>query len=551
MEPASTSEGDRAQSAHLSSDVGPSTSLPLLKKRKIRHSRVKTGCQACRGRRVKCKEGLLLASGLKLPCDQCHDVRNDCYYPDPEDTGRTTTRWIISAQVDEHGRMVPRASEKPEKVLVKQEASLSGSAAGHGISRIQQSGLQRTGGSHIGSAAMISVKRETNDGEFSIFPSSVKAEYHRQPPQRHHSEVKIESLPLDRYYMNTPLQEYFTSSAAPTLTASTSQGQPLFAESALRSQVRERPSSAQRPINVYPSIPRNDAVSGITLDRIPKGIGTSSHWPANVNRQPLSMAHPWTFAQPPYAEAIATAARTPFASFSSGDASVSSRWSPGNQSRPANSEEFRLQLTRMPWVKRTPMHIDYTRSRSISKTAERQDDKYVADALYQYLNKTNQPVRPLRIFSLATLIDSPLKRAAMSYFETRGCAEIIAIDVMESNWIHVHLFPRIYEVLSDDTLAFPRKSIETPASNSGRGVVTLEPTDGGSDRAFVGPVTRDFIHHSLIRLSCVHRVNTETDPGRIQELRREIVRHGRLAMMAGLQVRVQFPAKYSRSEEYL
>ena len=546
---ANTSDGDRAQSAHMSSDAGPSTALPLLKKRKIRHSRVKTGCQSCRSRRVKCKEGLLLAPGLKLPCDQCHEVGNNCYYPDPEDTGRTTTRWIISAQVDESGRIVCRAPGESVEAVVKKESNVDGPVASNGDVRSEQTDPRIRSSFMLGPTAPISVKGEASGNEFPIIPASIKQKHRAQAQRYSHPDARIDPLPLDQYYVNTPLQQYFSSGALP-ITAPSSQSQPVYAESALRSQMSGRPLGYPS-MNVYPSIPRNDVDSAITLDRIPKGIGTSVNWQANIDHQPQPALHSWTFAPPPYPEASVAAARTPLASFPSEDASVASRLSPAIQSRPSMSSEFSLQLSRMPWVKRTPRHIDYTRSRSIRRAVERQDDPYVADALYQYLDKTNQPVRPLRIFSLATLTDCPLKRAAMSYFETRGCAEIIASDEMESNWIHVHLFPRIYEFLSDGTLDLPRQRLETQASNSGRGVATVGPSDRGVGQASVGHLTREFIHHSLIRLSCVHRVNTETDPGRIQELRREIVRHGRLAMMAGLQVRVQFPAKNSRSEEYL
>jgi hypothetical protein len=283
-----------------------------------------------------------------------------------------------------------------------------------------------------------------------------------------------------------------------------------------------------------------------------KGIGTpSGQWQGGLDRQAPLTTHSWTYAQPPYPEAMTGSTRAPFARFPSTIAADGPGLVHHTQTWPSTSSEFKLQPTRMPWVKRTPTHIDYTKSRNANKSGQRPDDKYVADALHQYLNKANRPIRPLRTFSLASLTDSPLKRAAMSYFETRGCAEIIAIDEMDSNWIYTQLFPRVYDLLSDSTLTQYGQSSSTRSSQSSQGAISGVLGSNDGVRLSARRITREFVHHSLIRLSCVHRVNTERDPGRIQDLRREIVRHGKRAMMAGLQVRVQCPTTWPRCEEYL
>lgn len=524
MESGSAAGLNRAESAQPSGEVGPSISLPIPKRRKVRHSRVKTGCSSCRGRRIKCPEGAVLSPGVKLPCDKCEEVGADCYYPHPEDTGRTTTRWVISAQVDENGRVVPRASGEPTEMIVKRGTSDSESMTESGDRVVKQE------------YKPLPASRSTFVPEQPLIPSPT---YYTNSPLPYYQEAKLEPLPLEQYYANTPLQPYFATPALPR-TASVPQSHAVFTESALRSYMPENPRA--QAISTYPPIPYNHAERGITLDRIPKGIGTpSNHWQTGIEHHAN-----WTFAQPPYPAAIAAAGR--FASFSSVAASDTSR-SLSGPARSSTPNDFKLHLSRIPRVKRKPMHIDYTKSRSMSKTVEQPDDKYVADALHQYLDKINQPIRPLRTFSLASLTDSPLKRAAMSYFESRGCAEIIAIDEMESNWIYTQLFPRVYHLLSDSSLSLHGQTSSTRTSHHDVPAGSLEVAD--AIQLSARRIIREFVHHSLIRLSCVHRVNTERDPGRIQDLRREIIRHGKRAMMAGLQVRVHFPANWSRSEEYL
>lgn len=442
-------------------------------------------------RRIKCPEGKLLSPGVKLPCDKCAEVDEPCYYPHPEDTGRTTTRWVLSAQVDAHGRIVPPPPGEPTEMTVKQEASDSGS--------------------YTGSGDRVVVKQEYNP------PSG--------PPPTFFPEQPFAASPS--YYTNSPIQPYFIAPEAPFPAL----GSAVFAESAIRNTTQMSLAPGMQNILPYP-IPERRPEPGITLPRIPKGIGTSA-W-QGVNQTAQSYAYP----SPAYVDPGTASSRTPFTSFSSASAPDPSQAGyPMPLSWPSQTAgDFKLQLTRMPWVRRKPMHVDYTRSRrdqlKNANSSDRETYDFV-DNLHQYLNASNQPVRPLRTFSLASLSDNPLKRTALSYFETRGCSEIIAVGEMKSNWIYVQLFPRVYDLLSGET--------------GNHRMADALAGQAATARHF----TCEFVHHSLIRLSCVHRANTERDPGRIQELRREILVHGKRAMMAGQSVRIQCSEKWWKTEEYL
>lgn len=487
----------RADSLYQSSDVGSSTPA-TAKKRKIRHSRVKTGCRDCRTRRIKCSEGQVLSPGVKLPCVKCDETGTECWYPAPDDTGRTTTRWVIAAQVDAQGRIVPRPAGEATEMVVKREESDSG-----------------------------------DPGE-----RLVKHEYH-PPPLPFYSDPKLEPSPT--YYTNSPVQPYFVAPDPPF--PGPSLGHTVYAESALRNTTQmPGPSSGIQP-KTYSSVPLTRAEPGITLPRIPKGIGTIPAWqPIDHHTHP----GPFAYASPVYGDPGTGSSRTPFTSFSSASASDTSHLAymmPIMRQAQADPE-FNLRLTRMPWVRRKPMHVDYTRSRNApaKNTAKSSGETYdFVDNLHRYLNNVNQPVRPLQTFTLASLSDSPLKRTALSYFETRGCGEIIAVGEMKSNWIYVQLFPRVYDLLSGES--GHREGIRVKHEAGGSMVA--------GHAAAARHYTCEFVHHSLIRLSCVHRANTERDPERIHQLRREIQAHGKRAMLAGLTVRIQCPEKWWKTEEYL
>lgn len=512
--PGSTKPG-REDSTLPSSDIG--SSAGSIKKRKVRHSRVKTGCADCRQRRIKCSEGALISPGVKLPCEKCEEIGADCYYPHPDDTGRTTTRWVISAQVDDNGRIVPVAAGKPTEIVVKQEGSDSGSFAEH--------------------RDRLVVKQEQNPPPGPLptfFP-----------------EQQFASSPS--YYTNSPVQPYFIAPEVPF--TAPSHGPAVYAESALRNTTQIPPPPGMHTMIPY-SIPESRPEPSITLPRIPKGIGTASWQGANLQHTYSSRQapQPYAYASPAYADPGTGSSRTPYTSFSSASAPdpshlgypMSIAW----QAQTAG--DFQLHLTRIPWVKRKPRHVDYTRSRRVqngqSSSADRSNGETYdfVDNLHQYLNVANQPARPLHMFSLASLSNSPLKRTALSYFETRGCGEIIAAGEMKSNWIYVQLFPRVYDLLSGET---GNHGASWAKHDQGLGHGQKDAVAGHA--AAARHFTCEFVHHSLIRLSCVHRANTERDPSRIQELRREILAHGKRAMMAGQTVRIQCSDRWWKTEEYL
>jgi hypothetical protein len=456
----------------------------------------------------------LLSPGVKLPCDKCAEVDEPCYYPHPDDKGRTTTRWVISAQVDDNGRIVPQPAGEPPEILVKQEASNSGSFAE--------------------SEDRLVVKQEFNP---------------LGPPPAFFPDQQFVSSPS--YHTHSPVQPYFMAPDVP-LTAP-QHGYAVYAESALRNTSQITLPPGMHTVIPYP-IPPSRAEPGITLPRIPKGIGTASWHGANLQHtNPLRQApQPYAYASPAWADPGSSTSRTPYTSLSSASASDPSHLGfPTSIAWQAQTAgDFQLHLTRMPWVKRKPTHVDYTRSRrgqnGQSRNRPNGESYDFVDNLHHYLNVVNQPVRPLHTFTLASLSNSPLKRTALSYFETRGCGEIIAAAEMKSNWIYVQLFPRVYDLLSGET-GSRGGSWAKHDQGMGHGQTDAVAGHAAAARHF----TCEFVHHSLIRLSCVHRANTERDPVRIQELRREILAHGKRAMMAGQTVRIQCADQWWKTEEYL
>jgi len=150
---------------------------------------------------------------------------------------------------------------------------------------------------------------------------------------------------------------------------------------------------------------------------------------------------------------------------------------------------------------------------------EESPNSYGVSFLQNLFNPT--PTVPLSTFTLAALPSMPADRAAVSYFEAHGCNEIVAAPNSHSNWIYSVLFPRLYTMLNG-----PK---------------------GAGGEAFV----YDFVYHSLLRLSLVHRGNMETDPAKANEYRSMALQHRRTALYAALKARVGYPEETWRTERYL
>ncbi|KAJ9112895.1 hypothetical protein QFC19_000450 [Naganishia cerealis] len=220
--------------------------------------------------------------------------------------------------------------------------------------------------------------------------------------------------------------------------------------------------------------------------------------------------------------------------------------------------QFRLQLTRMPWTKRIPTHRDYTRPRAcfdspLETGSVAESPCLLTVNLHQYLANVNQPTRPLRSFTLASMLTTPLERMAMSYFETQGCGEIIATREMKSNWIYAQMLPRVYELLAGDNEGSGVLPDRAKGLNEGVGKNTsatntliMESAGRGSHQ-----LIKEYVYHTLVRLSCVHRANTESDPVRVEALRREVRAHEKRAMRAGFTARIYFLQEEWKTEEYL
>lgn len=132
------------------------------------------------------------------------------------------------------------------------------------------------------------------------------------------------------------------------------------------------------------------------------------------------------------------------------------------------------------------------------------------------------PALPLTNFTLSALPSLGVDRAAVSYFEAHGCNEIVAAPNHRSNWIYTVLFPRLYTMLSG-----PR------------------PLDGGE------AAVHDFVYHSLLRLSSVHRSNMEGNTPKGAEYRDQALQHRRAALYAALKARVGFSEASWKTEKYL
>ncbi|KAL1404954.1 hypothetical protein Q8F55_008566 [Vanrija albida] len=93
------------------------------------------------------------------------------------------------------------------------------------------------------------------------------------------------------------------------------------------------------------------------------------------------------------------------------------------------------------------------------------------------------PQPPLATFTLAALSSCADDRAAVAYFELRGCNDITAAARPADNWIHACLLPRLLELLAG------------------------------------GGMMREYAHAALLQLSYAHRANTEAEGERAAVLR--------------------------------
>lgn len=132
------------------------------------------------------------------------------------------------------------------------------------------------------------------------------------------------------------------------------------------------------------------------------------------------------------------------------------------------------------------------------------------------------PAIPLSTFTLAALSSATVDRAALSYFEVTGCNEIVAAPNSRSNWIYTVLFPRLYSLLSGS-----------------------RPDHRGE------AAVHDFVHHSLLRLSLVHRGNMEQNEEKAAEYKTQAARHRRAAVYATLKARMGYPEEAWRTGIYL
>ncbi|KAL1404952.1 hypothetical protein Q8F55_008564 [Vanrija albida] len=128
-----------------------------------------------------------------------------------------------------------------------------------------------------------------------------------------------------------------------------------------------------------------------------------------------------------------------------------------------------------------------------------------------------QPSTDVGFTTLSSLSTSASTRAAVSYFETRGHNEIVAVSTSRSNWIFTQLFPRLSALLL------------TPAL----------------EKSWL----RDWLQLSLLQLCYVHRGNVEADPERGGFWRAEAAAARRKAEFVLLRARVR--QEDITSEEYL
>lgn len=137
---------------------------------------------------------------------------------------------------------------------------------------------------------------------------------------------------------------------------------------------------------------------------------------------------------------------------------------------------------------------------------------------------TPSPAKPLSTFTLAALHSSPIDRQVVSYFETQGCNEIVAVSTYQHNWIFKQLFPRLFAIF-----------LEVPG-------VTAMPVDMS---------IRDWLRNSLLHLAYVHRGNVEMDEPKSWYWRSEAGKYRQLASYSLLKAKVHCEGDEWKTEEYL
>ncbi|WOO85996.1 uncharacterized protein LOC62_07G009484 [Vanrija pseudolonga] len=139
----------------------------------------------------------------------------------------------------------------------------------------------------------------------------------------------------------------------------------------------------------------------------------------------------------------------------------------------------------------------------------------------QLLEHLLRPSPGVQFTTLSSLSTSSATRAAISYFETRGHNEIVAVSNSRSNWIFTQLFPRLSGLL-------------------------LTPALEAKETAWL----RDWLHLALLQLCYVHRSNVESDPERAGFWRSEAARARQKAEFVLLRARFR-SREGINSEEYL
>ncbi|KAJ9117712.1 hypothetical protein QFC24_006426 [Naganishia onofrii] len=518
------------------------------KKIKIRHTRVKTGCRDCRMRRIKCPEGILMAEGAKLPCKKCDETGTACWYPAPDDSGRVTTRWIRAAVLDKDGRAVITAEDPMTFNLDVDDVA---SAVPDLLT------------------ALHPIHQQTQHPQQTPL----------QPPIPVFEKIKQERPPTAiQHFINPPPSPQSVLSEVP-IAGPSYLGASMFAESSSRNahQPMTVLSPIVHPYPQHPPIGSRQSEPGITLPRILKGNGTFRDTAERQRQEGIDIGNfpvwnslPYVLASPTYdvpepkiynvsgsssrrlyTNAGRSAARSTRRRLEMYQQPARLPWSPHDNVHPG---EFPLQLTRIPWMKRKPMHVDYTKRAGrqsqasldalMETGAAAASPLVIADNLHRYLTSVNSPVRPLRSFTLASLLTSPLEQTAMAYFETNGCGDIAAVGEMKSNWIYAQMFPRVHDLLATSFEKAQRPGTLPKRSKSSG-------TDVEIARVEARQYVKEYVYHSLIRLSCVHGANKESEPSRIEALRREVWAHEKRAMMAGLMARIHFPESAWKTEEYL
>ncbi|KAL1404971.1 hypothetical protein Q8F55_008584 [Vanrija albida] len=143
------------------------------------------------------------------------------------------------------------------------------------------------------------------------------------------------------------------------------------------------------------------------------------------------------------------------------------------------------------------------------------------------------PAAPLSTFTIASLSTSPLERSAVTFFETRGCTDIVSVATPSRNWIFTQLLPRAFVSLLTPNGAAPNGGALTPA--------------GGGDAP---ALLRRWLHNNLLELSCIQRSHIEGDAHKAAIWRAEAARFRNIADGAMFRAKVLYPGQW-KTDEYL